>query len=923
MSGIRTGILNNATPLSASNISELEKQVLEKSATFAYLDTDSKLCFAMPSSVDGIKKLAWNNAYELSTEEGTFIKKAYKKTGLDNYKLDKTFTKASINDSWISDEPAATEALEGSGQEYYTMAPSSLSFRSTAPLDEFQEILVNGQTIDPANYTLEEGSTIVKLSHNYLNTLDAGGYELTVVSDKMTAKGNFTVADNADSFYYGYVYSTTFMSEFDEITVDVIFSKDNVVYIFDSSAGFVYSGSYSFENNIMSFDVQSDNMLTQAPFSGSFSDDGKVLSGTLQMTTFFGPEELGIELNMSTNSYYDGVYLYYMDATQSYYSYVAVDKSLSTYPAAKDNICGVNVVHIPTYAFRDCANLTCIEVGASVDSIDLYAYEFPYTSLTAIKVSDKNAAYKALDGNLYSKDGKTLILYTGGKAETRFAIPDDVEAIGSCAFYKCARLEYIEPGNHITYIGHDAFLDSGYYNNAANWENDILYLGKYLIDAKTDISGSIAVKEGTEVIADGAFCYCKSLTDIVIPDSMKIIAGGAFSQCSSLTTVHINDLAAWCNLDGHDSFASVPHNLCINGNLITKLSIPTGVTCIRNSAFSHNTAITEVTIPDSVTTIGDSVFSNCTALTSITVPDSVTSIGCNVFNGCTSLADITVPDNIFTNVDNGFIYNTAYYNNSDNWENDILYLGKTLVRAKKTLSDGCEIKPGTLVIASRAFQSCSKLRNIKIPASIIYIGDSAFDNCLDLLTAELGVNVHSIESNPFTKCYSLMNIIVPEENDTYKAIDGSLYTHDAKTLICYAPGRTNINVTIPDGVLHIADNAFSCCDSLPGVSIPDSVKTIGEGAFCLCSQLNSIDIGSSVTEIGSDAFYLCEGLERVVMGSSVISIGENAFANCDNIKDFEFKGTCKQWFMIKKGSMWYPSYVSDFCVQCSNGRVTL
>ena len=63
------------------------------------------------------------------------------------------------------------EALGGSGSEYYTVAPSALSFRSTAPLDDFQEVQINGEIVDPSNYTLEEGSTIVKLSSDYLKTL--------------------------------------------------------------------------------------------------------------------------------------------------------------------------------------------------------------------------------------------------------------------------------------------------------------------------------------------------------------------------------------------------------------------------------------------------------------------------------------------------------------------------------------------------------------------------------------------------------------------------------------------------------------------------------------------------------------------------------------------------------------------------------
>ncbi|MBQ2005988.1 MAG: hypothetical protein II205_00290, partial [Bacteroidales bacterium] len=97
------------------------------------------------------------------------------------------------------------ERLEGDGAEYYTLAPTALSFRSTAPLNEFQEVKVNGEVVDPSNYTLEEGSTIVTLSIDYLKTLDIGSYEVDIVSDSKTVKGGFTVAApelNEYGFYY-------------------------------------------------------------------------------------------------------------------------------------------------------------------------------------------------------------------------------------------------------------------------------------------------------------------------------------------------------------------------------------------------------------------------------------------------------------------------------------------------------------------------------------------------------------------------------------------------------------------------------------------------------------------------------------------------------------------------------------------------
>lgn len=115
MAGINTGILTNAYPLSADRIKELERQVLENNKTFAYLDEDSSLCFALPWGVDGIKELAWNNAYELSASDGILIKKTYKKNGLRSFYLDKTMSKQHIDDPWILDSSFSTHILSSDG----------------------------------------------------------------------------------------------------------------------------------------------------------------------------------------------------------------------------------------------------------------------------------------------------------------------------------------------------------------------------------------------------------------------------------------------------------------------------------------------------------------------------------------------------------------------------------------------------------------------------------------------------------------------------------------------------------------------------------------------------------------------------------------------------------------------------------------
>ncbi|MBQ3571414.1 MAG: leucine-rich repeat domain-containing protein, partial [Clostridia bacterium] len=65
-----------------------------------------------------------------------------------------------------------------------------------------------------------------------------------------------------------------------------------------------------------------------------------------------------------------------------------------------------SVTSIGNYAFAGCG-LTSVEIGDSVTSIGDYAFAY-CNSLTRITVSEDNANFKDIDGNLYTKDGKTL-----------------------------------------------------------------------------------------------------------------------------------------------------------------------------------------------------------------------------------------------------------------------------------------------------------------------------------------------------------------------------------------------------------------------------------------------------------------------------------------------------------------------------------
>ena len=192
---------------------------------------------------------------------------------------------------------------------------------------------------------------------------------------------------------------------------------------------------------------------------------------------------------------------------------------------------------------------------------------------------------------------------------------------------------------------------------------------------------------------------------------------------------------------------------------------------------------------------------------------------------------------------------------------------------------------GLTKINSDTFQSCTGLVNIIIPDSVTGIDWEAFENCSSLASITIPNSVTRIYSGrSFIGCSSLTAFNVSANNNYYSSSDDGkiLYNKDKTTLLAY-PSATG-DVTIPDSVTEIGDDAFYNCDALTSVTIPNSVTEIGDDAFENCGSLTSVTIPDSVTSIGSSAFYDCSSLESVTIGNSVTYIGSCAFYNCSSLE---------------------------------------
>ena len=488
----------------------------------------------------------------------------------------------------------------------------------------------------------------------------------------------------------------------------------------------------------------------------------------------------------------------------------ACDTSISGELVIPDTLGGYPVGSIGTSAFYGCSSLTRVVIPKGVKSIGEEAFR-------------------------------------GCSSLMSIVIPEGLVSIGENAFNGCSKLSSIDIPKEVTSIGTNAFngctgLNSVNTTDIRAWceiefgdiiSNPCLYSNNLCLNGEQITE--LVIPEGVISIGACAFVGCSRLTSVIIPEEVTFVGKHAFSGCSGVKEVPIKSLEAWCGIE-FESATSNPcffsKNLCLNGEHITELVIPEGITSIGSYAFSGCSSLTSVVIPKEITNIGKGAFYSCSSLTSMTLP-------------------ITSHDNYL-----GYIFGSSGY--SDNTS----YVPSTLQRI--------EIQSGSTKIGTLAFYGCTGLTSVLIPNGVTSIGRSAFERCCGLTSVVIPEGVISIDEDAFFECSGLKSVVIPEG---VKSIgDGAFYD-------CY--NLTSIN--IPTSVTSIGSSAFSMCSSITSIVIPEGITSIEGSAFSSCSGLTSITIPSNVTSIGDSAFAYCKGLTSIVIPSSVKSIGNYAFERCTNL----------------------------------------
>jgi hypothetical protein len=536
------------------------------------------------------------------------------------------------------------------------------------------------------------------------------------------------------------------------------------------------------------------------------------------------------------------------------------------------------VTDIGIRSFANCSALTSVSIPDSVTAIEPAAFEL-CTSLTSVTLpSGITAIYNS---------------FNNCSALTTISIPSGVTTIGGGAFEGCTSLVSLTIPESVTEISGAAFKDC----------TGLTSITMLPISAPTAV---LDIFEGTTA-----------------PVSLSYPEGA--SDYDEAGTIWVNSAVLYKNddqngdgiVDGSDTALREKLTFTITGDEATltgvtdisisgTLNIPAffggkPVTTISNEAFKDCTSLTALTIPAVITTIGDRVFQNCSTLSELSMlPATAPTTGTDCFDGITDVVNLSYLSGStgYETAETPWVDTSIFHKTGDLNGDGIVDGTDTSLSTKLTFSitgdeatfSGAEtgisgelIIPATYegkpvtTIASTAFQDCTSLTAVTIPASITEIQSEAFDGCTGLESVTMlpaiaptsEINIFDGRTTPISLSYPedatgynsagtvwIDTSVVLKEgdtdgdgivDDTDKTLLTKLKFTETETEACFIDVTdTSISGTIIIPAIYNRKpvtsmiNAFQDCPSLSSVTIPASITSIGHNAFLRCYSLSSV-----------------------------------------------------------------------------------
>lgn len=237
------------------------------------------------------------------------------------------------------------------------------------------------------------------------------------------------------------------------------------------------------------------------------------------------------------------------------------------------------------------------------------------------------------------------------------------------------------------------------------------------------LMGSLVIPEGVEFISEKAFFGCSGFDGtLTLPSTLKWIGPSAFDGCSHFTgslnlpdaLEHIYDMA-FGNCAG------------FSGRLV----LPSSLKTIRYAAFSDCSGLTgTLTIPQKLTEIGERAFAYCSFDGTLSLPNGITTIGSDAFAGCAFKGELILPSNIKVIESGAFSGNQ--FSGTLHLPSSLSILGGSAFSDNMQLTGTLEIPDKLTSIKEDAFNGCSKIEGLVLPANLETIYSNAFKNCFGI-----------------------------------------------------------------------------------------------------------------------------------------------------------------------------------------------
>lgn len=287
-----------------------------------------------------------------------------------------------------------------------------------------------------------------------------------------------------------------------------------------------------------------------------------------------------------------------------------------------------------------------------------------------------------------------------------------------------------------------------------------------LVECPRGKSGTITLPQNTRHIAPCAFCDCKSITgvslpdglssidfwaftgsdrlnNIVIPSSVSYLGDNLFAGCSALTNLTIAEGNTRYYMDenaiysvGGDTLVSchksadtviLPSTLRVvsgfmfNSN-VKYIYVPDEVTTITSNAFSYS-SLECIVLPSYLERMDDYAFDYCTSLASVSMPLTLDTMGRACFELCTNLSSISIPNGLRTVPREAFMYCTALSHIT--WGDDVETIDSYAFG--NCAMSSLQLPPSLKVVRYEAFWKGRKLKKVSFSAPLDTIEFGAFE----------------------------------------------------------------------------------------------------------------------------------------------------------------------------------------------------